>query len=75
MGLCLSYHQDMPPRKDDPVSLDEERTRKFLQKLAEHPFLAIVVTDEGQVHIYSADDLEPEHISRIKEVLEEIRDG
>lgn len=65
------------PSKDanEPIQLDEERTRKFLKALAEDPFLAIVVTEEGRVRIFSSTDLESDHIARIKEVLEEIRDG
>ena len=59
----------------EPISLDLERTRKFLNALAEDPFLAIVVTEEGQVKIFSSQDLEPDHVERIREVLVEIRDG
>lgn len=71
----MSYHRNMAQEQNEPVSLDRERTRKFLNALAEDPFLAIVVTEEGQVKIFSSTDLEPDHIERIKEVLVEIRDG
>ncbi len=64
----------MATKKDEPVSLDRERTRKFLNTIAEEPFLAIVVTGDDEVRIF-AKDLEPEHIDRVREALIEIRDG
>ncbi len=64
----------MATNDDAPISLDRERTRKFFRALAEESFLAIVVTEEGEVRIFSK-DLETDHLDRIREVLTEIRDG
>ena len=59
--------------KGKPVSLDVERARKFLYRLADDPFIALVVTDDGEVRIFSK-DIEPEHLARIREVLSGIRE-
>lgn len=56
--------------KGDVLSLDLERSRKFLRRLAEDPFIAIVVTD-GEVRVFSK-DIEPDHLDRIKNVLTDI---
>lgn len=53
---------------DNAISLDREENSLFLQALVDDPFIAVVVTDEGQVTIYSK-DLEPDHLARIKNVL------
>lgn len=55
----------------DPVSLDVERSRRFLRRLAEDPFIAVVVTDEGKVSIFSK-GIEDDHLDRIKTVLREL---
>lgn len=58
--------------KETTVSnLDAERTRRFFRKLADEPFLCIVITDTSQVQIFSK-GLEQEHIDRIREVLKEV---
>lgn len=54
------------------VSLDVERSRKFLNLLAEEPFVAVVVTD-GEVRVFSK-GIEPDHLERIKQVLRDLND-
>ena len=56
--------------KGDVLSLDLERSRKFLRQLAEDPFIAVVVTD-GEVRVFSK-GIEPDHLDRIKNVLTQI---
>lgn len=53
------------------VELDLERSRKFLQHIVEDPFVAVVVTDEGEVRVFSK-DMDPEHLARIKNVLSDL---
>ena len=55
-----------------PVSLDLERSRKFLRKLAEDPFITIVVAEDGEVTIFSK-GIEADHLERIKSALTEIQ--
>lgn len=55
-----------------PVSLSAERTRKFFRSLAEDAFLALVVTEDGEVRIFSK-DIEEDHLARIREVLTQIQ--
>lgn len=52
-------------------SLDLERSRKFLQHLVDDPFVTVVVTDEGEVRVFSK-DIAPEHLERIKQVLTDL---
>lgn len=66
-----------PPRsKREPeiVSLDVERARRFLSLLAEDPFIALVVAEDGEIQIF-AKGIEPDHMDRIRTVLQEIREG
>lgn len=58
------------------ASLDLEKSRIFLRRLAEDPFLCIVVTDDvdTKVLIYSK-GIDHEHIKRIHDVIREIREG
>lgn len=58
-------------KTEKPISLDSARTERFLRRLAEDPFLAIVLTDEGRVVIYGK-DIDGAHLERIREVLREI---
>lgn len=59
-------------KQNDPVSLDIERSRKFLRRLAEDPFLAIVVAADGEVSIYGK-GIDSAHLERIKSALTEIQ--
>lgn len=56
---------------NEVASLDRERARKFLKQLAEDPFVAVVVTETGEVQIFSK-GIEPDHLDRIKSVLESL---
>lgn len=56
------------------TTLDVERSRKFLHKLADDAFIAIVVTDEGELQIFTK-GIEPGHLDRIRNVLKEIVEG
>lgn len=59
-----------PEAEDNVLSLDLEKSRKFLNLLAEDPFVAVVVTD-GEVRVFSK-DIEPDHLDRIKSVLSDL---
>lgn len=61
-----------PSEDSEAISLDAERTKKFLRTLAEDPFLAVTVEADGEVTIYSC-GLEPEHLERIKQALSDIQ--
>jgi hypothetical protein len=65
---------DKPSKKNDPVSLDVERSRKFLKALAENPFITLVVTEDSGVTIYGK-GLDQNTIERIKDALTEIQEG
>lgn len=60
--------------KDEPIKLSTERAQKFFRRLADDPFLAIVVDDEGELSIYIK-GLEPAHLERIRGVLRAIMEG
>jgi hypothetical protein len=53
------------------ISLDLERGRKFLRVLAEESFIALVVTADGELEIFTK-GIEEDHLDRIKAVLREI---
>lgn len=66
----------MAANGDEPtkaISLDAKRTQKFLMQLVRDPFIAMVVTSEGEVVIYSK-EISPDHLARIKELLQEIQE-
>lgn len=52
--------------------LDLRRSKKFLDRLAEDPFLCIVITDqeEGRISIFSK-GIGPDQLRRIQEALSE----
>jgi hypothetical protein len=56
---------------EDVISLDRERGAKFLKKLAEEPFIALVVSSEGELQIFTK-GIEEDHLARIRTVLREI---
>ena len=56
---------------EPPISLDQVRAKKFLDHLVGDPFMCLVVTDDGEVSIFSK-DLDPEHLARIKKMLHDI---
>lgn len=56
------------------VTLNLEDSRKFLRRLADDPFIALVVDDEGELSIY-VKGLEPHHLERIRGVLRAIMEG
>lgn len=62
----------MAGKPENVSNLDQERTKKFLNRLAQDPFIAIVVTEDDEVRIFGK-GIEPEHIDRIREVLSEIQ--
>lgn len=53
------------------VSLDRERSRKFLRTLAEEPFIALVVSADGELQIFTK-GIEEDHLDRIRTVLRSI---
>lgn len=53
------------------VSLDRERGRKFLRTLAEESFIALVVSADGELQIFTK-GIEEDHLARIRTVLREI---
>lgn len=59
------------PPKSEATELSVEESARFLHTLADDPFIALVVTAEGEVQIYGK-GLEPEHIERIKQVLTQV---
>lgn len=56
-----------------PTSLNNEKTRRFFKRLADDPFIAIVVDDEGELQIFTK-GIDDEHLERIRTVLREIVD-
>lgn len=64
----------MNAEDDGAVSLDRVRTRKFFERLAEDSFIALVVTDDGEVTVFSK-DIDPDHLTRIRTFLIELREG
>jgi hypothetical protein len=59
-------------RNDEPALLSVEKARRFLRQLEEDPFIALVVTDEGEVRIFSK-GIEDDHLARIRDVLRTIQ--
>lgn len=66
----MSYHIGMA-ENGEVASLDLERSRKFLRTLAEDPFIAVVVAEDGEVRVFSK-GIEPDHLARIKSVLTDL---
>lgn len=62
--------EDSSP-ENNVVSLDLARANKFLDHLAADPFVCIVRTDEGELHIFSK-DMPAEQMERIKDRLSKI---
>lgn len=63
----MSDHQT----DSEVISLDRERGRKFLKKLAEESFIALVVSADGELQIFTK-GIEDDHLARIRTVLREI---
>lgn len=61
----------MVKEAEGPISLDVVRAGKFFRRLADDPFLAIVVDDEGEVSIFIK-GLDSAHYDRIKGILRAI---
>lgn len=57
-----------------PAVLDIAKSRKFLRKLADDSFIAIVVTEDGELQIFTK-GIEQAHLDRIRNVLKEIVEG
>lgn len=57
--------------EEKPKSLDIARAKKFFQRLAKEPFVAVVVAEDGEVRVFSK-DMNKEQYNRIKQVLGEI---
>lgn len=55
----------------NPTPLKEWQAEKFLDRLAREPFMCVVVEKGGEVHLYSC-DLDPEHLTRIRDHLKRI---
>lgn len=58
--------------EENVVELDRERARKFFDAIANDPFLAVVVTEDGEIRVFGK-DIGPDHLDRIKEVLRDIQ--
>lgn len=52
------------------ISLDVERAKRFFQKLADEPFVCVVVA-EGEIQIYSK-GMDDNAMTRIRNLLHEI---
>jgi hypothetical protein len=55
-------------KNTEPTSLVGRRARKFLRRLADHPFIALVVNDNGSVEVFSK-GITKENIQQIREAL------
>lgn len=60
-----------PKNEEKPKALDVARARKFFERLAKDPFVAVIVAEDGEVRVYSK-EMESEHYTRIKQVLGEL---
>ena len=56
--------------EDEVVSLELSKARKFLHRLAEDPFICVVMVDD-EIRIYSK-GIEEGHVDRIRDFLREI---
>jgi hypothetical protein len=56
------------------ATLGERQARKFLQTLAEEPFVCVVMTDAGGIQIFSK-DISAERLAQAKESLNEAMGG
>lgn len=56
------------------ISLNRERGQKFLNVLAKEPFLALVVSADGELQIFTK-GIEPDHLEQIRNFLREIVEG
>lgn len=74
--MSFLYQGDVATKEEvsKPVELDLRRANKFLDHLAADPFVCIVVTDEGELHIFSK-EMTPEQLERIKDRLTEIEEN
>lgn len=57
----------------EPANIEKERSKRFLRKLADHPFIAVVVLDDGKVEMFHK-GIELEHVERIREALDNIEE-
>lgn len=51
------------------TDIEEEQAKRFLRRLRRHPFIALVVNDDGSVEVFHR-GIEPEHITRMQDALE-----
>lgn len=62
---------DQKDESEDVISLDRERAQKFLRTLANESFLALVVSADGELQIFTK-GIEADHLAQIRNVLRQI---
>lgn len=52
------------------IDFDAAKSRRFLESLKSHPFLAVVITGDDEVCVFDK-GIGPEEVARIRQAIEE----